>query len=143
MPLTIHIKTKSGELIEQAGNKLLVKIGMAIGPQVEMYQEKPRQQPVGLDYGHVEERTIDFIIPQGYTISNLNDLKIKQVYEENGELTMGFVSDYEVKGNVLSVHIMEEYRKTFYPLSQFESFRKIINASSDFNKVVLVIEKKG
>ena len=56
---------------------------------------------------------------------------------------MGFVSDYEVKGNVLSVHIMEEYRKTFYPLSQFESFRKIINASSDFNKVVLVIEKKG
>lgn len=143
VPLTIHIKTKSGELIEQAGNKLLVKIGMAIGPQVEMYQEKPRQQPVGLDYGHVEERTIDFIIPQGYTISNLNDLKIKQVYEENGELTMGFVSDYEVKGNVLSVHIMEEYRKTFYPLSQFESFRKIINASSDFNKVVLVIEKKG
>lgn len=141
-PLILHLKTKSGELIEQAGNKMLLKIGLAIGPQVEMYQEKPRQQPVDMDYGHVEERKIDFIIPKGYIISNLNDLKIAQTYKENGEITMGFVSDYEIKGDILSVHIVEEYRKIFYPLDQFDQFRKIINASSDFNKVVLVLEKK-
>ncbi|MFI5158299.1 MAG: DUF3857 domain-containing protein [Sphingobacteriales bacterium] len=141
-PLVLHIKTKSGELIEQAGNKILVKIGLAIGPQVEMYQEKPRQEPVDLDYGHVEERKIEFVIPPGYVINNPNDLKIAQTYKENGELTMGFVSDYQIKGDILSVHIMEEYRKTFYPLDQFDQFRKIINASSDFNKVVLVLEKK-
>jgi hypothetical protein len=143
LPLIVHIKTKSGELIERAGNKLLVKIGMAIGPQVEMYQEKPRQEAINLEYGHVEERKIDFVIPDGYTINNLNDIKINQVYTDNGELTMGFVSGYEIKGNVLSIHIMEEYRKTFYPITQFDQFRKIINASSDFNKVVLVLEKKG
>ncbi|MBW4890759.1 DUF3857 domain-containing protein [Mucilaginibacter sp. HMF5004] len=142
-PLIIQIKTKSGELLERAGNKLLVKIGLAIGPQVEMYQEKPRQQTVGIEYGHIEERKIDFTIPDGYAISNLNDLKMNQVFLDNGELTMGFVSGYEIKGNVLSIHIMEEYRKTFYPLNQFEQFRKIINASSDFNKVVLVLEKKS
>jgi hypothetical protein len=142
-PLIVHIKTKSGELLERAGNKLLVKIGMAIGTQVEMYQEKPRQQSINLDFGHVEERKIDFVIPEGYTINNLNDIKINQVYTENGELTMGFVSGYELKGNVLSIHIMEEYRKTFYPITLFDQFRKIINASSDFNKVVLVLEKKG
>lgn len=140
-PLIIHTKTKSGELIERAGNKLLLKIGLAIGPQVEMYQEKPRQQPVDIDFGQVEERKITFIIPQGYRINNLNDLKINQTHKENGELTMGFVSDYEVKGNVLSVHIMEEYRNTSYPIDQFDQYRKIINASSDFNKVVLVLEK--
>jgi len=141
-PLIVHTITKSGELIESAGNKLLVKIGLAIGPQVEMYQEKPRQEPVNMEYAHVEERKIDFIIPQGYTIINLNDLKINETFKDNDELTMGFVSDYEIKGNILSVHIMEEYRKTNYPLSQFDQFRKIINASSDFNKVVLVLEKK-
>ncbi len=142
-PLILHTKTKSSELVERAGSKLLIKIGMAIGPQVEMYQEKPRQEPVDIEFGHMEERKIDFIIPDGYTINNLNDLKIDQTYKENGELTMGFVSSYQINGNVLSIHIMEEYRRTSYPLSQFDQFRKIINASSDFNKVVLVLEKKG
>ncbi|MGN6639380.1 MAG: DUF3857 domain-containing protein [Mucilaginibacter sp.] len=143
-PLILHTKTKSGELIERAGNKLLLKIGLAIGPQVEMYQEKPRQEPVDMGYGHVEERKIDFVIPAGYAISNLNDLKISQIYKDDkGELTMGFVSDYEVKGNILSVHIMEQYHRSSYPLAQFDQFRKIINASSDFNKVVLVLEKKS
>jgi hypothetical protein len=83
------------------------------------------------------------VIPAGYTISNPNDLNISQTYMENGQLTMGFVSDYVVKGNILSVHIMEQYRRTTYPLTQFQQFQKIINASADFNKVVLVLEKKS
>jgi hypothetical protein len=140
-PLILHSKTKSGELIEKAGNKLLLKIGMAIGQQVEMYQEKSRQQPVNMEFGHVEERKIDFVIPAGYAISNANDLKMEEVFKDNDELTMGFVSNYEIKGNILSIHIREEYRKSFYPLSQFNQFRKIINQSSDFNKVVLVLQK--
>jgi len=142
-PLILHTKTKSGELIERAGNKLLLKIGMAIGPQVEMYQEKPRQEPVDFEFGHIEERKIDFVIPDGYTISNPNDLKISQTYTDNGEQTMGFVCSYEIKGNLLSVHIVEQYHHEFYPMEQFDTFRKIINSSADFNKVVLVLEKKG
>ena len=142
LPFIFHSKTKSMELVEKAGNKFLLKIGLAIGPQVEMYQEKPRQQPVNLEYPHYEERTIDFVIPDGYKIKNADDLKINQTFKDNGELTMGFVSEYKMNGNILSVHIMEEYRRTVYPLSQFEEFKKIINASSDFNKVILVLEKK-
>ena len=142
-PLILHTTTKSGELIERAGNKLLLKIGMAIGPQEEMYQEKPRQEVVNMPFGHIEERRIDFVIPDGYTISNPNDLKVDQTYTDNGELTMGFVCSYEIKGNILSVHIVEQYRHEFYPMDQFATFRKIINSSADFNKVVLVLEKKG
>ncbi|MFC0518711.1 DUF3857 domain-containing protein [Mucilaginibacter angelicae] len=143
LPVILHTKAKTGTLIERAGNKLLLKIGMAIGPQIEMYQEKPRQESVDTGFGHTEERKLEVTIPEGYKVSNLNDLKINQTYKDNGELTMGFVSDYELKGNLLVIHIMEEYRKTTYPLSQFADFRKIINASSDFNKVVLVLEKKS
>ncbi len=143
VPLILHVKTRSAEIVERAGNKLLVKIGLAIGPQVEMYQEKQRQLPIDMGFAHVEEREIEFVIPDGYTINNLNDLKISETYKENGELTMGFVSDYKINGKVLSIHIMEEYRKFSYPLSQFEQFKKVINASSDFNKVVLVLQKKA
>ena len=58
-------------------------------------------------------------------------------------MTMGFVSNYEVAGNQVIIHIYETYKRTQYPLSQFEDFKKVINASADFNKVVLVLEKKG
>ena len=107
-----------------------------------MYQEKKRQEPVDVDYPHVEERKIELVIPKGYKISNLNDLKIEQTYLDNGKLTMGFTTDYQLKGNTLTVHIMEQYCNVTYPITQFEQFKKIINASSDFNKVVLVLEKK-
>jgi len=141
-PLIIHTVTKSGEFIENAGNKLLVKIGLAIGPQVEMYQEKPRQEPINIEFGQVEERNIEFTIPQGYVITNPDDLKMSQTFSENGDLTAGFVTDYTINGNILKVHIMEQYRSTYYPLSDFDAYKKVINASSDFNKVVLVLTKK-
>ncbi|HEX4851549.1 MAG TPA: hypothetical protein VFV08_12115, partial [Puia sp.] len=140
-PFIIHAKVRSADLLERAGNKILVKIGQAIGQQVEMYQEKPRMTPVNMEYPHIESRKIQLTIPEGYTIKNLNDLKMEQVYKENGERTMGFTSNYEQKGNTVTVTILEDYRKTYYPVSQFEEFKKIINASSDFNKVVLVLEK--
>jgi hypothetical protein len=141
-PFILNIKAKSGDLIERAGNKMLLKIGMAIGPQTEMYQEKKRQLPISMPYPHFEQRTITFTIPEGYQIRNPDDLRLKQVYQENGEQTMGFVSDYTLSGNLLTINIMEDYRKSSYPVSQYEDFRKIINTSSDFNKVVLILEKK-
>jgi len=55
---------------------------------------------------------------------------------------MGFNSSYQVEGNVVKITILEEYRRTYYPLSQFEDFKKVINAAADFNKVALVLEKK-
>ena len=56
---------------------------------------------------------------------------------------MGFTSDYKVEGNTIKVHIMEQYRRIFLPVADYDNFRKVINSSADFNKVVLVLEKKG
>ena len=141
-PFILNIKVRSGDLLEKAGNKVLLKIGLVIGPQVEMYQEKERQLPMTMEYPHFEHRLIELTIPDGYQVRNPDDLRLKQIYTENGSQTMGFVSDYTLKGNLLTIDIMEDYRKTSYPISQYEDFRKIINTSSDFNKVVLILEKK-
>lgn len=65
--------------------------------------------------------------------------EIKTVYRVQ---TMGFISDYTLYGKLLNINIMEDYRNSSYPLSQYEDFRKIINTSSDFNKVVLVLDRK-
>ncbi|RYY21970.1 MAG: DUF3857 domain-containing protein [Chitinophagaceae bacterium] len=142
-PFVLQANVRASELIEKAGNKLLLKIGLLIGAQAEMYQEKERKLPMQLEYPHVLERTIRFEIPDGYTVVNAADLNLNQVINENGEPTMGFVSKYTIDKNILSIHIMEEYRKTFYPKDQYEAFKKVINTAADFNKIALVLEKKS
>lgn len=141
-PFVLQALVKASELVEKAGNKILVKIGDIIGPQVEMYQDKPRQFPMEIPYPHVLERFINFTIPDGYQVKNLEELNINHIYPDADSQTMGFVSTYTLEGNLLRIHIVEDYRLVAYPVSLYEDFRKIINAAADFNKIVLLLEKK-
>jgi len=140
-PLVISADVKSTTLVERAGNKILLKVGDVIGPQAQMYQEKPRRLPVELPFPHVLDRKIILHIPGGYTVKNLNDINMNIEYKEDGETTMGFVSSYTQNSNEIIILVNETYRKIQYPLSQFEEFKNVINASADFNKVVLVLQK--
>ena len=166
LPLMIDGDIRCPDLIENAGPRILLKIGEIIGTQTEMYQERPRQTPVEMPYPHEENRLITLHIPDGYTVKNLKDLIFNVSYPLNngtpatgdshtgiyapdvvnppsGVPDMGFVSSYTLNGSVLVIDIRETYRKVFYPLDRFDQFRKVINASADFNKVVLVLEKTG
>lgn len=140
-PFIINATVKSAGLLEKAGGKIILKIGEMIGEQVQMYDEKPRQNPVELMFPHSLERIIEFTIPAGYTIKNLDDLVLDQSYKENGNVIMGFTSGFTRDGNKIKVTIREDYRSIYYPLDQYENFKKVINASADFNKVVLILEK--
>lgn len=141
-PLIISGTIHTGELLDKAGNKLLFKIGELIGPQEQMYQEKPRQLPAEMQYPHVLHRKLKFEVPEGYTIKNLKDLNI-DIQEKNGAVvSLGFISSYTLTGNNLEVEVLETYRDMIYPLAEFETFKKVINAAADFNKIVLVLEKK-
>ena len=141
-PLVISGTIHTAQLLDKAGNKLLFKIGELIGPQEQMYQEKPRQLPAEMQYPHVLYRKLQFQIPDGYTVKNLKELNI-DIQEKKGNLmTLGFTSNYTLNGNNLLVEVMETYRDLKYPLSEFETFKKVINAAADFNKIVLVLEKK-
>lgn len=139
-PFVLDLVVNASELVDRAGNKILVKIGEIIGSQVEMYQEKPRQFDIDVNYPHVLARTIEFTIPKGYKVKNPDDLNISKVVRENNNVTMGFESSYKMDGNVIKVVIMEQYCRLQYPLSQYEDFKQIINAAADFNKVILVLE---
>ena len=141
-PLTIEGDITSAELTEKAGNKILVKIGTTIGPQVEMYQEKERQLPISIQYPHVLDRTISFTIPAGYTIKNPNDIDISITDKASGKETMGFISTHKINGNELTILVHEFYSIIDYPVTAINGYIKVINASADFNKVVLVLEKK-
>jgi hypothetical protein len=140
-PFVINASVKSTSLIERAGEKLIIKIGEVIGQQSEMYETKTRATGIDISFAHALNRSIEIIIPDGYKIKNLTDLNIDEVYKENDKETMGFTSSYILNGNILKITIKEMYNRVTYPKDQYEQFKKIINASADFNKIVLVLEK--
>ncbi len=139
-PLIIEADITSGDILDQAGDNILVKMGDVIGPQVEMYQEKPRQLPIAMEYPHSEDRDIYFTIPTGYVIKNLNDINSNKTAADD---SIGFVSSFTQTGNLLHIKIHEYYKVTDFPVSMFGEFTKVINASADFNKLVLVLAKRN
>jgi len=130
-------------MVEQAGNRLLFKIGEIIGPQSEMYQEKERQNKVENDYNRSYHRKIRVKLPDGYELKNAEDLKMLVTAENEGIEIYKFSSEYNIKNNELIVDIIEFYSEIYFPKEKFEDFRKVINAAADWNKIILVFVEKG
>ncbi|HSZ26077.1 MAG TPA: DUF3857 domain-containing protein [Cytophagaceae bacterium] len=142
LPFIIKSTFTSDNVVEKAGNKYLFKIGDLIGVQMEMYQKGERKLGIENEYNRSYHRVINFEIPTGYTITNLNSLNMDVYSEENGERIIAFTSKYELIANKVVVTIDEYYKKINYPVSQYENYRKVINAAADFNKIILFLEKK-
>lgn len=140
-PLVVESVIEVPHLIENAGNNYIFKVGALIGPQDELYQEKERQSDGEISYTHSFTRRIEVKIPTGYKIKNLEDLKIDKKDVLDGKVLCSFVSNYTQEGEKLIIAIYEDYQVINYPKSNFEPFKKVINASADFNKVAIVIGK--
>ncbi len=142
-PLIAKANLKSDYFFEKAGTKYLFKAGMLIGPQMELYKKDERKLPLEFPYNHGYVRTIVFNIPDGYKVSNLEPFKINELYIRNStDTTMGFTSDYKVENNKVTVTVLEYYKEYDYTVAEFEDYRRVANASANFNKVVVVFEKK-
>jgi len=140
-PFVLQTVVLAPNLIEKAGNRILIKVGELIGPQAEMYQEKKRQFPIEIEYPHILARKISMAIHTGYKVKNLDEFKINTVQKEGNDITMGFESSVDVKDNVVTINVYEQYRKVRYSMDQYDVFKNVINAAADFNKLVLVLEK--
>jgi hypothetical protein len=143
-PMKVDGKIVLDKIIEKAGPKYLFKIGLLIGPQMELYKaddEEERKLDVEVPYGRSYERTMRFAVPEGYVVKNLDALKIDKHYNTVEDSELYFISDYVREGNDITITIREYYEKCTYPKEHFEEYRAIINAAADFNKVVLSLEK--
>jgi hypothetical protein len=71
---TMEVNFKSSHLLEHAGPRILLKLGLIIGPQAEMYKNDERHLPVDNLHNRGYERIITLTVPDGYTIKNPDDL---------------------------------------------------------------------
>lgn len=143
-PFVIKSQLTANSLVEKAGKSYLFKIGEIIGSQMELYQEQERQNSIEMPYPTYYKRTIEFTIPDGYSLGGLEDVKIDKFMEgQDGKKVNRFLSDYKQEGNKVTVTANEYYESIRFPKEAYESFREVINAAADFNKVVLVFEKES
>jgi hypothetical protein len=142
-PFLIDANVESAALLNKAGQRYLFKIGDLLGPQSELYQVEARQYDVENDFNRRYNRVITLELPTGYQVRNLQDLNadVKAGPDAKDPLYY-FNSKYDVQGQIVKVTITEAYRQIRWPKKDFESFREVVNAAANFNKVVLVLEKK-
>ena len=139
-PLIGRATIKGSAFIEKAGDKTLLKAGLLIGPQAQMYHKEERRLPVETAYTRQYRRKIVINIPEGQMVKNPEDL-VFNITPDTQNNSAGFVSSYELKGNQLVVTVFEYYNETSYPVSQYFIYENVMNAAADFNKVVLVMDK--
>lgn len=139
-PLIGEATVISTNFFENAGDKLLVKVGMLIGPQAQMYNKEARKLPVDAAYTRGYMRTITVNIPEGYTVKNLDDLKMNYQPDTKNNL-LGFFSEYTVKGQQIIVTVKEWYNAYYFSVEDYPMYEKTMNAAADFNKIVLVLQK--
>lgn len=131
---------QSKVFIERGGDKLLFKAGLLIGPQSELYNREERVQPITGPYERTYKRQIKVQLPTGYTIRNLDDLAINAIpFGEKG--TIGFTTNYQVDGDVLTINVVEWYHQVHFEAEHFPAYQQVINAAADFNKVTLILSK--
>ncbi len=140
-PLVWKVTVTANNLVESAGNDLLVKIGETIGAQSELYQEGTRKLPVDVGLPRSYYRTIRFEVPAAWRIANIDDLQMDVRMMVGDELSCLFRSKATMSGNTLNINIEEYYTEVFYPLEKYEEFRNVINAAADYNKKTLILKR--
>ena len=139
-PLIGKATINGAAFIEKAGGKTLLKAGLLIGPQAELYNQDKRKLPVETSYTRQYKRNIVIEIPAGQTVKN-PEVLVFNVKPDSLLNSAGFISSYEIKGNQLIVTIFEYYNQTNYTASDYYIYENVMNAAADFNKVVLIFDK--
>lgn len=140
-PLVIQSVLETPHLIENAGNKYLFKVGEMLGTQDEMYKDKVRKTDAEIFFTQSYTRLFDIKIPAGYKIKNLESINMDKRFTADGRQTACFISSYTQEGDILKIKVFEDYQVLTFPKEHFEEYRSVVNASADFNKVILIFEK--
>ena len=141
-PVIINSVIEVSDLIEDAEDFYIFSFGKVIGRQTELYNETERVTPVELNYPFNYNTEIEITIPEGYTVSGLEDCSIKNECKNEEGISAGFESSATQDGNKITIKLHEFYKSTFYKTDEYAAYRDVLNSADDFNKLVLIFEKE-
>ncbi|MCD6013351.1 MAG: hypothetical protein K0Q79_3213 [Flavipsychrobacter sp.] len=147
-PLVITASVAAPFLTGKAGQKYVFSIGELIGAQPSLYDKAERKLPVDMSYPVTLNRSITVNIPKGHKVVNPEVLKKNAEFVNRDLKTLcSFSSDYVLitdkkNGDKLVVTVKESYPVTHFAVTDFERFREVINASYDFSRTSILLERK-
>ncbi len=115
-----------------------LKIGKLIGEQMEL-KDTSRFQDLELNYQIVYDRNFILHYDESYTISDPEKLYVDLDLNTKTKNQMNFSSTIHSSPNKLEIKILEHYQFLQLDKSNYPTFRKVINAASEFNKQELLI----
>lgn len=140
-PFQLNFTFEGKDFMQKAGNNYIFSVGKTIGSQMELYQENKRKLPVEIDYPHSYYRKIIIKLPSNVTVKNLESFNMDFKTEIEGKKEAAFVSNYKQENNSIIIENTEYYNIVNYPLEFFNSYKEVINAAADFNKISIVLNK--
>lgn len=141
-PLIIDYDWKTTEYTENTGDRMIIRFGELIGPQVQMYDKETRFNPIDVAFPHIAIHEVRIRVPEGHTAKGYEGLNRDLAFKsESGEDLCGIKVEVFLEGNEVVMKIREFYAKTEYSISDYPVFRQVINAAADINKFTLLLQK--
>jgi hypothetical protein len=126
------------DLIKTAGKNYILDIGKMLGGQVDLtVKEKARTNNVYTSYPRSFNYQIALNIPEGYSVSGLENLS-SNVENETG----GFISSASVNGNKLVIEIQKFYKHNYEPNANWPKMVAFLDAASQFTEAKILIKKQ-
>ena len=128
------------ELVSKAGNNLIVNIGKLMGSQLTLTEsQRTREIEAILPYPSNDRVQILFTIPEGYTV-NPESLEALNVQLNNDAGSFGaWASVKSTNPDVVDISIIFSLRSPVYPADKWPEVVELIDASSNYNGISLLL----
>ncbi len=136
MFLDIETSLLSTSLVEQAGDKLLFRVGDLLAH--DFHEINLDNEIIEQDFNKTFKRKITLTIPKGYVVRNLENLKHITHTDKN---TAWFIAEYELQGNQIKLSLEGGSSQIYYAYEQKEVLKQVIKAIKNFEQTILVFQK--
>ncbi|MEY8849169.1 DUF3857 domain-containing protein [Psychroserpens sp. XS_ASV72] len=129
--------TAKDVLIKKAGPNYIMEIGKLIGGQIDLEEkERKRSENIYLPHPRSFNYTITLNIPEGYSVSGLDNLN-KNVDNETG----AFISSANIEGNQLIVTTSKRYKSYFEPVQNWSKMITFLDEAKQFTNEKILLKK--
>lgn len=124
--------------VKKAGNNLIVEVGKLIGGQFEIKaDQRERTVDIYMPQARTYNYSIEFTVPDGYTVDGIDKLN-KKVENECG----GFVSTATLNNNKLTITTTKYYNTLFEKAENWKKIAAFVDAAFEFGKEKILLRKK-
>ena len=124
-------------MVKKAGPNYTVNVGALIGSQANIKDtELNRQYDIYLNHPVNHSYQVVLTIPDGYTVSGVDNLNVNVT-----NATGGFISTASVADNKLTIKTQKYYASNYLPKSSWPDMVKFLRAAYDFSQKKILLKK--